>query len=155
MKIITLSDGSETIVSNEDYDYLSQFRWQPSGSAVIRTTRENKTSGMHREIAMLVGLFSVLIDHKDRNWRNNLRENLRAASYSQNAMNRGPQRGGMYSSYKGVSFLQKNKKWTSRIKKKGLSLFIGYFEKEDEAALAYNAQAMKLFGEFAYFNVIE
>jgi hypothetical protein len=157
MKTIVLSDGSTTQVSDEDYEYLNQFKWRPSSSSVCRSIYKagrNRTVTMHREIVARMGLKTPLIDHEDRNWRNNQRTNLRAATKSTNGINRGATSKNLYSSYKGVSFSQKSKKWTANIRKDGRTRFIGEYGTEDEAALAYNHYAKSLFGDFAFLNVV-
>lgn len=94
------------------------------------------------------------IDHVDNNPSNNVFSNLRAATKSENAQNRG-NRKGTVSRFKGVRFdLQRNKWlaciWLNDLKKEKR---IGFFSSEDEAAKAYRAEAEVLHGEF--FNVPE
>lgn len=94
------------------------------------------------------------IDHVDNNPSNNVFSNLRAATKSQNAQNRGNRKGSV-SRFKGVRFdLQRNKWvaciWLNNLKKEKR---IGFFSSEKEAAKAYRAEAETLHGEF--FNVPE
>lgn len=154
MKTIILIDGSETLVSDEDWEYLQIHNWYPSNKAVCRKVGR-RNSRMHCEVALRMGLTFLLVDHKDRNWLNNQRDNLRAATYSTNGMNRTATRGNLYSSYKGVTFHHGNNKWKAQIQKDKRNTHIGYYDSEDQAALAYNHYALRLFGEFAYLNVIE
>jgi hypothetical protein len=155
MNVIITSEGYETFVSDEDYEYLKVFCWCTNGRAVIRRVALNKTSLMHREIALRMGLNFSLIDHKDRDWKNNVRTNIRGATPLQNTQNRGPDKSSLYSSYKGVSFCQAQKKWVARIRHLKQRITIGRYLSEDDAARAYNHYAMSLFGEFAYLNTIE
>ena len=69
-------------------------------------------------------------------------------------------KGGCSSKYKGV-MLDKRRQgqgktdvWRSYIKKRGKVSHIGFFEREEEAAVAYNLKALELFGEFAKLNEI-
>lgn len=57
--------------------------------------------------------------------------------------------------YKGVSYVKKRDKWKSQITADYKVYFLGEFLTEVEAALAYNAAAIKHFGEFAYLNEID
>lgn len=59
------------------------------------------------------------------------------------------------SQYKGVSYSKKSKKWLASIRPDGLSISIGLYSSEIEAALAYNEAAIKYFGPSAFQNVIE
>jgi hypothetical protein len=54
------------------------------------------------------------------------------------------------SRYRGVSFSKREKKWRAAIKIDKRTKTIGYFDSEDEAALAYNRAAREHFGEMAY-----
>jgi group I intron endonuclease len=57
--------------------------------------------------------------------------------------------------YMGVSFNKANSKWKVEIKYNRKYVFIGYFLNEIDAALAYNAKAIELYGENAKLNIIE
>lgn len=76
------------------------------------------------------------------------KENCRWVTHSQNQWNTNPQKEST-SKYKGV---HKSKlKWAAKIKGKHLGTFIT----EEEAAIAYNKEATKLFGEYAYLNKVK
>lgn len=95
---------------------------------------------------------SIDVDHIDRNRANNSIQNLRLATKSQNQANKKLDHGA--SKFKGVFFHKIHKKWMTQLKHNGVTKFIGYFETEEAAALAYNRSAKKLHGEFAFLNVI-
>lgn len=56
------------------------------------------------------------------------------------------------SHFKGVSYSRSKDIWRAGITVNGVSLNLGDFKSESEAALAYNKAARKHFGEFAYQN---
>jgi hypothetical protein len=56
------------------------------------------------------------------------------------------------SEYRGVSFSKSENKWRAGIEVNGKSLNLGSFEKEVDAARAYNEAAVKYFGDLAYQN---
>lgn len=57
--------------------------------------------------------------------------------------------------YKGVTTFKKLNKFDAVIHVNKKSIYIGRFETKEEAALAYNAAALKHFGPDAYFNEIK
>lgn len=100
------------------------------------------------------------VDHIDRNTLNEKIENLRAATSSQNQANK-EKTTGLSSKYKGVSIAIVNNGyklytyWYSLIYIDNKSKFLGSFKSEEAAALAYNKEAVKQFGEFANLNIIQ
>jgi len=100
------------------------------------------------------GYFPIVVDHKDRNTMNNHIENLRAATKSENSKNK-KKRINCTSKHTGVCFNRNENKWISAIKVNFKSVFLGYFETEDEAAIVYNEMAKKHHGEFANLNIID
>ena len=104
------------------------------------------------------GYLPVIVDHIDRDSTNDRIENLREATMSQNQRNCTAKKNGT-SKYLGVSksFKRATKKIYSAcitaVKGQG-NIYLGYFENEIEAALAYNRAAVKYHGEFANLNII-
>ena len=68
------------------------------------------------------------IDHINRDSLDNRIENLRVLTNQQNQFNRNA---------KGYSFHKRNNKWQTRIVINGKYKYLGYFDKEQDAAIAY------------------
>src|SRR5690625_2272923 len=147
-KELVLSRGEITIVDDEDYDFLSQFKWCcHHGYAISRSKKLNsktKYTYMHRLINKTPN--ELITDHVNGNKLDNRKCNLRSVTVQQNAMNKNKTRK-RTSEYKGVYWDPINKKWTSRIYVNGKPKQIGGFKDEKDAANAYNIFAVKYFGE--------
>lgn len=161
-KRIQLTQGKFALVDECDFEYLMRWVWYfgsgPRCGYAIRSSRKSKhgddtrTSIYMHKVIMLRKYkikFSSQVDHKDGNRLNNLRNNLRFATHSQQAMNR---KSIGYSKFKGVSWNTRENKWYSKIKVKGVSKHIGCFDNPVEVAKAYNPAAIEYFGEFAKLN---
>ena len=157
MKEIQLTRGMVAMVDDEDFEYLNEFKWcaakMDSSIYAIRPTIKNgkkSTISMHR--CIISEIDNVFIDHINGNGLNNQRSNLRRCNDQQNQRNRRPNKG-TSSDFKGVRVIKsKTKKYTSRIKVSGITIHIGNFYSEIEAAKAYDIKAKELFGEFAWLN---
>jgi len=90
------------------------------------------------------------IDHVDGVRTNNKLMNLRLVSRSEN-LRRQLKRQGLSSKYKGVS--KTNYGWVSQIGSIP-RFYLGTYDLEEEAALAYNNKAEVLFGKYARFNIV-
>lgn len=107
----------------------------------------------HRIIYLLInGWVPEQLDHRDRVRDNNLIDNLRVATNSENQANRvNLESSG--SRHKGVSRLGSGSDhWQSSICANGTSERLGTFLTEDCAGAAYNTAAKRLHGEFAVLN---
>jgi len=89
-----------------------------------------------------------MIDHADCDRTNNRWKNLRRATSSANAANRGRPRTNV-SGFKGVHQRRDTGKWRAQIWKDGRAIYLGQFSTPQEAHAAYVAKARELFGEFA------
>jgi hypothetical protein len=160
MREIVLGKGKVSVVDDEDYEYLSKYKWRlTSKGYACRTYMENgkqKYILMHREIMRVEKEGrKLLVDHKDHNILNNSKENLRLCSTSQNACNTTKKLSSNFTSgFKGVSWDKQYKKWAACIKVNGKSKRIGRFINESDAAISYNKYASQFFGEFAILNAV-
>jgi hypothetical protein len=94
----------------------------------------------------------VHIDHINRNPLDNRRSNLRRVSRAQNRANGGPRSDKLTSKFKGVAWRRRDRRWIASISVNGRTKHIKSFRDEKAAALAYDAAAKELWGEFAYLN---
>ena len=92
------------------------------------------------------------VDHVNRDGLDNRRINLRVCTRSQNRAN-SPVRVGGSSEFKGVCWDKGAAKWrASGCDGAGKIRYLGLFTDEHEAALAYDAHALAMWGEFAWLN---
>lgn len=94
------------------------------------------------------------IDHINQKKNDNRWVNLRECTPSQNQANVGLPRNNT-SGFKGVCWHKGSNKWMARIIIKRKSLHLGIFKSKGDAARAYNAKALELFGGFAQLNKVE
>ena len=153
-KEIPLSLGYVSLVDDEDYDYLNQWKWHYCDGYARRNVYEKGSRKpipirMHRVI--LNANKGEYVDHINGNRINNQKENLRLCTYSQNNMNK-KRHSDSKSNYKGVS--KHRSKWRATITKEYKTYYLGLYKTDIEAAIAYNEKATELFGEFAVLNDI-
>jgi len=160
MKIITLTKGQITKVSDHRFDFLSKFKWQAlwdKHTNTYRATRgEYDSSGKHKTIYMHREIMNtpkaMKCDHINGDTLDNQDENLRNCTNSENTKN-SKRRSDNTSGYKGVT--PSFGKWRARVRKDGVALFSETFEDVVEAAIAYDREAKKHHGEFARLNFPE
>jgi hypothetical protein len=105
MKEIELTQGMKAKVSDEDFEYLSQWKWHARNQSsakhhsrkrfyALRTVRTGESGpGGSRHVRMshaVVGYPDpgMVCDHINGDTLDNRRENLRIISYTENAFNR-------------------------------------------------------------------
>lgn len=156
---IPLTQGYFAIVDPEDYDWLMQWKWclHKTKTNIYAHRRlklsndKNTTMRMHR--AIMKAPKGLEVDHKNGNGLDNRRCNLRIASRLQNTKNT-KKRKNTSSQYKGVSWHKKCEKWVVHIRINSVTVHIGLFFHEHEAATAYNKAAKLHYGEFAKLNKV-
>lgn len=163
MKKIYLSgkhgDGKYAVVDNEDYERLSKYSWSfhpitgyPQRS--YKHKKKTKTQFLHKLV--LNNTNSQHIDHINGKKLDNRKSNLRPCTASQNHQNIKKCKG--KSGYKGVYYHEnanRNKKYQAYITLNYKRKTLGWFYTAEEAAIAYNTAAKKMFKEFASINNVQ
>ena len=159
MKELKLTKGYVAIVDDEDYETVSKWRWsatQCCNKIYARRTQKfgNKKVNIYlHRFLMNVHLCnsSVNCDHKDRDTLNNQKSNLRVCTKAENQRNKTKKKNAQ-SKFIGVVKARKN--WAARITHEGKAVYIGTYQSEEEAAIAYNKKKIELHGEFANLNIL-
>jgi len=156
MKELKISNSNKVaIVDDWEWGRLSKFKWVDNGNGFIyRQWWTNRLRPKHTSLAAeIMNQLKQRFDHKDRDGYNNLEENLRVTTCSQNGMNR-TKSNDKSSIFKGVCWDKNRNKWGCYITVNGIRLCLGRFKFEIDAAITYNMAAMKYFGEFAALNPV-
>ena len=146
------------MVSQEDFEEINQHKWQATNNHndtfyAVRTIYFNgrkKQVMMHREI--MKPEEGKVVDHGDGEGLNNTRDNLRIVTAAENSYNKRKCHNECSSKYKGVSLRKRDNKWIAIITFKGISINLGFFDDEIDAAKAYDEAAKELYGKYAFLN---
>lgn len=170
MKKIPLTRGFVALIDDADYPAVSQYRWHAlvTATGVYAIGRPYPTRGRQRpnlpegpktplkkkllhRFLLGLGEDETQVDHRNQDTLDNRRKNLRVGTAQQNRCNR-PKRAGTSSVYKGVTWNAASSLWHAKITAHRRCLYVGAFDDERKAALAYDRAASSYHGEFAFFN---
>ena len=160
---IILRDGgchelARAIVDTDDLPILREYVWSYNvGSGYAYSHSHGPTVMMHKLIAKTPE--GMLTDHINSNRLDNRKANLRHATMSQNCCHQLPQKKeGKHSKYKGVclldTFYTLKRPWIAYVQINRKRKYLGYFDTQEAAALAYNEAAKELHGEYACLNEV-
>lgn len=158
MKQIPLTQGKYAIIDDEDYEYLSQFKWRVNAYGyAIREQYLGVENGKRKRINIFMHRLIVETpegketDHINGERNDNRRCNLRVCTRYENQRNTKKQPN-CTSKYKGVSLHKRDKIWQAQIRTDGKVKYLGSFRSEDDARNAYDEAAIYHFGEYAKPN---
>jgi len=149
MERIPLTQGQFTIVDNEDFGWLSKFKWcalwQPKTQSFYAARYSKRKNGkryliyMARQILGLTYGDKHQADHIYHDTLDNRRSELQIVTNQQNNFNR--------KNSKGYHWNKPAKKYLAQIKLNGKQIHLGYFQVAQEAHSAY-LQAKKRYHKF-------
>lgn len=149
--------GLKVLMDVEDVQILVDYTWykhhnKNNNTIYMRGWNKNtrKKEMMHRVI--IKAEKGKQVDHINGNTLDNRKSNLRICNHAENIRNRG-QRKNSNTKHKGV--FKSGKKWGANIGYENNRYYLGVFETQKEASLAYNKAALKYHGEFAQLNTVE
>lgn len=146
--------GISFFIDDEDLSLLAGVNWHFHKNAIATTMvidGVRKYVLLHRKI--MNAEKGQIVDHIDGNVANNRKENLRFVTHGQNMMNKRRKINKKTSKYKGVFFDKRTGKFFAAIKQKGNGQYLGSFPCETRAALAYDAAARRVYGQYARANL--
>lgn len=141
MKKIKLScNRGHALVDEEDFKYLSQYKWRLSRSGYA-WTGHHPIIIMHR--LLMKAPLGKVVDHKNHNKLDNRKENLRLCSQRENLWNSAHRKTNK-SGYTGVNWDKYKNRWRVTCNSKDF----GYFKNIDAAVKKRAFVAAKLHGDF-------
>lgn len=131
----------------EDYDKIKGYTWSFSND-YLRDTKDRSVS-MHQIILPVQSGYVPEHIHGAKSKNDNRKENLRAATQSQNLMNTATRKDNT-SGVKGVRWRKDTNKWTAFIWVEKKCVSLGCFNNFDDAVDARKRAEIKYFGQFSY-----
>lgn len=141
----------------EDYDKIKDYCWykQNDGYICAQDSKSGKCIQLHRIVMNTQDISinaDVRVDHiKTENKYDNRKCNLRIVRQYENCQNHRIYRTNK-SGVSGVTFNEKNNKWVARISFKRKRLYLGSYERFEDAVTARKEAEEKYFGEYSYDN---
>jgi hypothetical protein len=159
--IIELTKGKLVAIDMIDKD-LAKFNWSASiTDDKIYAVRKDPITGknilIHRVIYERIKTSPLkkdyVVDHINGNTQINTRNNLRSSNTDFNAANsKRKSKKSTTSRYKGVYLNKEKNKWCAQIGILGDRINLGYYDNEEEAAKAYDKEAVLYNGPYAKLN---
>lgn len=149
MKFLIARTGEKIKVSDRDFGFLKQFNWflDPNGYPYTRVVITRLILSPTKDLVR---------DHRNGDRLDNRRTNLQLISHANNIRKAKKTTRPKTSRFKGVSWRKSAKCWRAvlsyRLRGEKHQIHLGHFNGERDAALAYNKEARRRWGRFAFQN---
>lgn len=147
----TNNTHKQFIFDIDDYEKVKKYHWYEESNGYIRSSGKKKEDRFHIHRLIMGFPEGMNIDHINHNTFDNRKSNLRVVTASQNAMNR-IKSSNNTSGISGVVWVKNRNKWKSQIKLNDQLIFLGEYDKFEDAEKARKQAEEKYFGEYSYDN---
>lgn len=158
---ITVHPNTKVKIDKEDLKRVSAHKWRITRGTTGRPRVVTSVRGPNGSRHLTLGRFLMKpkgdLQVYPRRFNDGLdyrKENLIVCTVQERQRMLPKKRKASTSSFRGVSFSKITGKWRAGIEVDGISINLGEFDTEKEAALSYNKAAKKHFGVHAYQNQI-
>lgn len=158
---IPVNKGHKAKIDKEDYDRVSEYTWRviTRDSGRMRVVTSISTPKGTRQLSLAQFLMKppkgkMAYPRRFMEELDFRKSNLIICSMSERQRMLPKSRRFGSSQFKGVYYMEKEKKWRAQIEVEREHISLGVYQSETDAALAYNKAAKKYFGEMAYQNLI-
>lgn len=150
---VTNNTGVEFFIDYEDYPKVCNYTWnEKTGQGYIVANYNHTKVSLHRLLFDDLNN-SNMIDHINRNKKDNRKKNLRIVNNSQNQMNRDKPKQNT-SGVKGVYWHKSKEKWQANIQINNKLIYLGIFDSKQDAIEARKKAEKKYFNEYNYYQNI-
>lgn len=146
-------NGVKFYFDKDDYYKIKDKCWYLSKLGYLYSKHKNETLLMHRVIMGLCKECKSVVDHINHNPLDNRKANLRITTQNNNCYNKSKQSNNT-SGCPGVTFDKSKNKWMAFISYNGKNIFLGRYEKYEDAVKARKEAEERYFGEYSYDNSI-
>ena len=148
----TVKSGRSFLFDSDDFELISQYLWSIDKGGYVLGIKNGERVRLHR--LLMDAPKHLVVDHMNGDPSDCRRENLRLTTQHKNTYNSSKPKTNT-TGFKGVYFDKRRGKYLSSIHPSGRTVFLGYYDKPEEAAQAYDRAASFYFGEYAKTNSYE
>lgn len=147
----TSNTNKPFIFDIEDFEKVSKYHWYEESNGYIRSSGKTKEDKIFLHRLVMDVSENIKVDHIKHNTFDNRKSKLRIATTSQNAMNRiiGSNN---TSGITGVVWAKSRNKWKAEIKINDKTIYLGSYDRFEDAIKARKEAEEKYFGNFSYDN---
>lgn len=149
--LVPLTQGKFAVIDRQDIKSVGAHSWyyaMDHARAIIR----GKSVRLHNFIMRMTK--KTRVHFKNGNHLDFRKQNMERVSIKFIHQKKGKISTPTTSEFKGVSWHIRSEKWEANIRKNRVRKYLGTFENEQKAALAYNEAALKYFGQHAFLNIV-